>query len=180
MMRPSTFAAAPGNKSARAEQCAAGWISLLKNECGSGLVEYAIVFVIFMTMLLGIADFGRAMYAYHFVSSAARDATRWAAVNGANCAQDGSCAAAASTASIQNFVKNAPAGIDPTKITVNPTWPILANSPTVCSTTQNAPGCTVRVQVQYAFSFAVPIVGKLVNSGNPLTLSSTSQMLVIH
>ena len=177
MMPFSASGAASNSKRGRTARL----ISLLKNECGSGLVEYAIVFTIFMTMLLGIADFGRAMYAYHFVSSAARDATRWAAVNGANCTQDGSCAAPATTTTIQDFVKNAPAGIDPTKITVNPTWPFLLNSsPTVCSTTPNAPGCTVRVQVQYAFSFAVPIVGKLINGGNPITLSSTSQMLVIH
>ena len=37
--------------------------SLLKAESGSGLVEYAIVFILMMTMLLGIADFSRALYA---------------------------------------------------------------------------------------------------------------------
>jgi Flp pilus assembly protein TadG len=162
----------------------ARWTGLLKGECGSGLVEYAIVFTIFMTMLLGIADFGRAMYAYHFVSSAARDATRWAAVNGANCAQDASCTFAngAQPQDVENFVtQHEPLGINSAQLVVHPTWPFLVNSsPTVCSTTQNAPGCTVRVQVNYTFSFAVPIVGQLINGGNPITLSSTSQMLVIH
>ena len=115
------------NKRARAErrapQCIARWISLLRSECGSGLVEYAIVFTIFMTMLLGIADFGRAMYAYHFVSSAARDATRWAAVNGANCAQDASCTFAngAQAQDVENFVtQHVPLGINSAQLVVHP------------------------------------------------------------
>ncbi len=66
---------------------------LLKTDAGSGLVEYAIVFTIFMTMLLGIADFGRALYGYHYASSAARDATRYASVRGSTCGSDGSCVA---------------------------------------------------------------------------------------
>ena len=72
----------------------------LKGETGSGLVEYAIVFTVFMTMLLGVADFGRAMYAYHFVSSAAREATRYAIVRGCTPTTT-DCPTAATTTSIR-------------------------------------------------------------------------------
>ena len=54
----------------------------LKGEDGNGLVEYALVLMFLMSMLLGIVDFGRALYSYHFLSNAAREATRWAAVRG--------------------------------------------------------------------------------------------------
>src|SRR5262249_53550139 len=47
---------------------------------GSSLVEQAVVLVILLTILFAIIDFGRALYTYHFVSNAAREATRWASV----------------------------------------------------------------------------------------------------
>ena len=68
----------------------------LKGEDGNNLIEYALVFMFFMSMVLGIVDFSRALYTYHFLSNAAREATRWAAVRGATCMNDLSCTAAAS------------------------------------------------------------------------------------
>ena len=56
-----------------------------KSEEGSSLVEFALIFLVLMTMMLGIIDFCRAAYAYHFVSNAAREATRYAAVRGSTC-----------------------------------------------------------------------------------------------
>lgn len=164
----------------------------LGSDRGASLVEYAIVCVISLTMLFGIIDFGRALYAYHFVSNAARTATRWAAVNGSDCATDSSCAAPATTSDIDNYVKNiVPLGVDVSKITVNPGslpyWPVGTTctrtdpptpsgcTPPVCSTTQNAPGCTVQVEVQYVFNFLVPLV-----RSSSITMTSTSQMVIAH
>ncbi|MGH9682735.1 MAG: TadE/TadG family type IV pilus assembly protein [Candidatus Acidiferrales bacterium] len=154
----------------------------LNGEEGSSLVEFALVFVLVMTMMLGIVDFSRALYAYHFVSNAAREATRFAAVNGATCTADGSCAAPASTTDIQNFVKNVPSGIDSSKLTTTPSWPVQADGPVICSTavgtvpaTKNYPGCTVEVTVSYSFSFLFPFI-----STSSLNLSSTSEMVIAH
>jgi len=63
----------------------------LKGDCGSAIVEYAIVFLLFMTMIMGTIDFGRALYTYHYLSNVTRDASRWAAVNGSACGGDSSC-----------------------------------------------------------------------------------------
>ncbi len=64
-------------------------------------------------------------------------------------------------------------GIDPATLTVTVAsglnWP--AN---------NKPGDVVGFQVEYDFSFAVPIVSKLVNGGNPLVMKSTSEMVISH
>ena len=76
------------------------------NERGSTLVEFALVFILFMTVLLGIAGFGHALYTYHFVSNVAREATRWAAVNGSTCATDSSCTAPATSSDIDAYVKS--------------------------------------------------------------------------
>ena len=108
-------------------------------EDGNGLVEYALVLMFLMSMLLGIVDFGRALYTYHFLSNAAREATRWAAENGAACGPydavsnptgDNSCNGvggmnngSASGADILTYVKNhTPPGIDPAQINVTSTW----------------------------------------------------------
>jgi Flp pilus assembly protein TadG len=160
-------------------------LARLAEDCGSTLVEYAVTFILFMTMLLGIAGFGLALYAYHFVSNTAREATRYAAVRGSTCADDGSCTAAnsasgtagpATPADLQTFVTNVtPQGIDSSKITTTPSWPVQANSPAICNTTSNAPGCTVEVEVDYSFNFIFPLI-----SSSPLTLSSTSEMVIVH
>jgi Flp pilus assembly protein TadG len=147
----------------------------LDEEVGAGLVEYALIFMLFLTLLLGSADFGRALYAYHFVSNAAREATRWAAVNGSTCSIDGSCSFpnGAQAGDVQSFVtKHVPLGINSSELTVTPTWPSTAGT---CATTDNAPGCTVDVQVQYAFSFTFPFV-----YSKTLTLTSESQTVILH
>jgi Flp pilus assembly protein TadG len=115
----------------------ASW-TLLARDCGTNLVEFGLVSILFLTMLFGIVDFGRALYAYHFVSHAAREAARWAAVNGSTCGNDavmgtsdtGSCTAPitggsgsyslcttgctyANQSDVQNYVKMiAPPGIN--------------------------------------------------------------------
>ena len=162
----------------------------LKGEDGSGLLEYALVFIIFMTMLMGIGAFGHALYAYHFVSQAARQATRWAAVNGETCSNDNSCNGQygmnngpASTSDIQNYVANlATPGISSNNVLASTTWLAPGNSPAICTQTVNGagpypnyPGCTVQVQVSYTFSFLLPLV-----RGSPLTVSSTSEMVIAH
>jgi Flp pilus assembly protein TadG len=144
----------------------------VKGEAGSNLIEYALIFMVLMSLLLGIVDFSRALYTYHFLSNAAREATRWAAVNGATCASDNSCAASASQSDIQNYVTNiTPPGVDSTKLTTTPSWP---GTGTVCAVANN-PGCPVQVEVSYQFTFVVPFI-----RSTPLTLSSSSEMTILH
>lgn len=136
---------------------------LLRDESGSGLVEYAIVFMVFMTMLLAIADFSRALYAYHYVSSAARDATRYAIVRGCSTVST-DCPTHASDTDIETFVKNVPLGIDASKVTIKK--PVLW-------TPNQKPGSVVAVEVHYTFNFLFPFV-----SGTTLNMQSTSQMVI--
>jgi Flp pilus assembly protein TadG len=159
-----------------------------KREQGSSVVEFAFIVLLLMAMLLGIIDFCRAAYAYHFVAEAAREATRWAAVNGSTCASDNSCngtspmnSGPASQADIQNYVTSlTPPGIDPNKITTTATGVAQANGPAACSSTWDAPGCTVKVKVSYSFSFLFPTVYKAFSSTSTITLSSSSEMIVVH
>jgi len=154
-------------------KCEARGLRRLRREGGAGLVEYALVFIPFMTMLFGICGFGLALYDYHFVSHAAREATRWAAVNGRTCASDSTCTAPATAADIQNYVAQiTPSGINPNNLTVTASWP---STDGICATFSNAPGCAVQVQVSYSYTFILPLIGI-----NPLQLSSTSEMIIAH
>jgi Flp pilus assembly protein TadG len=171
----------------------------VKREAGATLVEFAAVVSILLVVMLGVVDFSRALYTYHFLSNMARTATRWAAVNGYTCADDtsttdtgGSCNGTdgmndgpASASDIVAYVNDhAPDGINTSKLTVTATWPVLSDSPTICSTAvtgyaespyPNYPGCTVEVNLSYQFNFLYPFIPT-----STITLSSTSEMVISH
>jgi Flp pilus assembly protein TadG len=156
-----------------------------KAEGGATLVEFALIVMIFMTMVLGIIDFSRALYTYHFLSNAAREATRWTAVNGYNCNDDGSCNGTAgmnngpaSDTDIEAYVRaRTPMGIDASQLTVTVSHPVQTDSPAACATqaTQTSTGCTVEVRVSYPFNFVFPFI-----RSTSLALSSTSEMIIVH
>jgi Flp pilus assembly protein TadG len=170
-----------------------------REERGAALVEYALTFVVFMTLIFGIGGFGHALYVYHFVNNAAKEATRWAAVNGYTCNADSSCNGTgnmnngpANAADVTNFVKTiTPQSIDSTKVTVTACGvsggtACAASTPDICtkgpavtgvagSPIPNYPTCTVQVQVQYTFSYILPLI-----QTTPLTVSSTSEMVIAH
>src|SRR5438093_3909775 len=50
--------------------------------CGVSLVEGAIVFSVFLTLVLGMLDLGIGIFRYHLVSDAARHGARQAIVHG--------------------------------------------------------------------------------------------------
>jgi Flp pilus assembly protein TadG len=169
-----------------------------RSEAGSTLVEFALTAMLFLLVLFAILDFGRALYTYHFVSHAAREATRYAAVRGYTCDTDSSCSvsnpdsgpAAPGNTVIQDYVNTlVPPGLDPSQVSVTPSWPVQSAassdpSPPICSgavsglsatALPNYPGCTVEVTVSYPFSFLVPLIHR-----GTLTMSSTSEMVIAH
>ena len=111
--------------------------TLKRKEKGATLVEFAFILILVLTILLGIMGFGHALYAYHFVNHAAKEATRWAAVNGQTCNSDFSCNGSgymnngpASQANIIAYVQNlVPPGIISANVTTNASWPMQPNSP---------------------------------------------------
>jgi Flp pilus assembly protein TadG len=171
---------------------------------GATIVEFALVFIFFMTILFGIVGFGHALYAYHFVDHAAKEATRYAVVRGSTCLNDadgGSCQASNSATGtagptsqpdILTFVQSiAPTGIAPSQLSVTvcgvgagssgtppvaiPAVACADSTATACATTPNQPGCTVKVQVNYTFHFIVPLI-----TLSSLPLSSSSEMVIAH
>ncbi len=124
---------------------------------GSAYVEFALTLVPFLIFMFGIINCALAIYAYSFVSYAAREATRFAAVRGA------SSAGPATAAEVTGFVNAEAYGVNPGKLNVTTIWK-----------PDNNPGSAVRVTVNYQFDFAIPFV----NLG-AVNLSSTSQMVIM-
>jgi len=172
----------------------------LRSERGASLVEYAFILILFLTLIFGIGGFGHALFVYHYVNEAAKEATRYAAVRGRTCGDDSSCTSANSASGtagptqdtstdIQAYVASiTPQSIDSTSVTVTPTWLAPTGSPPVCTAAvtgvvvgttvgpySDYPGCTVSVQVSYPYNFVFPFVHT-----NPINLSSTSEMVISH
>jgi Flp pilus assembly protein TadG len=152
---------------------------------GASMVEFAISASALMLIMFGILEFGRVMYTYHTVSNAARLASRWAMVRGANCSLLDHCNA--TSADVQSFViANVPmvdsssttaAGCSQAGLCASATWSTSTDPSVDCTATDpsgnNVPGHLVCVTVTYPFNFAIPFV-----SNTPLTLSSTSKMVI--
>jgi len=175
-----------------------------RRERGASLVEYAFVVILFFSLIFGISGFGHAIFVYHHLNNAAKEATRYAAVRGLNCSNDNSCTATSSAsgitgpttvADVKAYVQSiTPASIDSSQLTIVPCGvtgtvcsPTIAGASDDCNTaaTANKPGCTAQVQVAYAYNFIFPLIPGSTSITAPCTnpgwcLTSTSDMIIVH
>lgn len=144
----------------------------ISRQRGSTLVEQAFVVVFLLTVMFGIIDLSRAMYAYHFVSNAAREATRWASVRSAT----SPLSPTASQSTVQTYVSNVSGmGLDSSSITSTTSFAAPPHGSPACTPGPgaNKPGCVVQVTVNYSYTFFFPLLPT-----SPMHMSSTSQMLI--
>lgn len=132
-------------------------------ERGQVLVEFALAATLVLTLIFGVIEFGRALFAYDLVAQAARVGTRYAVVNAAACkTSKTNCEAA-----IKAYILARVTGIDPTQLVPAPAIAWQQVNGLDCYD----PGCYVNVQLAYNFSFvALPLPAQ--------TLKSTSQMVI--
>ena len=166
---------------------------LARDERGSELVEFSVVLWLLIVVLFGVYEWGYAMYAYHFTTYAAQQATRFAMVRGStwsqytttNCSTSAppnftmKYACTASSTDIQNYVQSlAPGAINYSNVTINTTssyiWPGLNpdNTASGCSTVNNK-GCLVKVTVSYTYNF-LPFLGI-----SAVPMSATSEKVIL-
>ncbi len=148
-------------------------------ERGQALVEFALVFPVFILLLLGILDLGRAVYAYNTIGDAAREGARVAIVNQIQTSPDCLMDRPIQNPATPHWSIKACAArwantldIQPSDVAVSYTSPPGLNltcAPTV------AVGCIASVRVSYTWSAITPIIGNLVG---PIAMSSTSQVPV--
>jgi Flp pilus assembly protein TadG len=163
-------------------------IRLTREERGSDLVEFAVTSLVLVSVVLGMVEFGLAMYAYHFVSSAAQLGARYAIVRGADFTSSCSTSAPpnftlnyhcnASSSDVQNYVQSlAIAGLNPASVSATTTWPAATPDCTsgcsACSTSSKNAGCLVKVQVSYSFGLPLHLF-----SQSSLSLTSTAEEVI--
>lgn len=146
-----------------------------RGQQGNALTEFALILPFLLAGIFGVIEFGRALYTYHFVSDAAREASRWASVRGKSCTAYGS-ACPAKSADVENYVVSiAPPGIDtrPVKLLVNTAWVAPPGNGNSCAKFPNNPGCSVQVMVTYNFNFLLPFL-----PSSTYSMKSTSEMVI--
>ena len=144
-----------------------------EGERGQALVEFAFAASIALTLIFGIIDFGRALYAYDLVAQVARVGTRYAIVHASIPAHDCSNPAVGTTpceTDVVAYIKSKMTGVDPTQITVKTpfTW---EGADTTCMATAS-PGCTVGIEVDYNFTFVtLPLPAQTIKSYSQMVIS---------
>ncbi|HET6732752.1 TadE/TadG family type IV pilus assembly protein [Mycobacterium sp.] len=128
---------------------------------GQALVEFGLILPIFLLVLFGLFDLGRAVFAYNTIQNAAREAVRVAIVD-----QNEDVILAEAQAHAIGL------GLSDADVTLSFLEPESLAAP--CNT-PIAISCEVEILVNYTFTPATPIIGNLV--GN-LNLSAASRQPV--
>jgi hypothetical protein len=115
------------------------------------LIEFALILPLFMLIILGIFDFGRAIYASSAVHNAAREGARYGAVH--------PCDTSGIVAVAQNMSVGLGGGVSVT--------PVIEYSGGV--------GQRIRVQVVYRFRAVTPLVGSFLGEDGSIVLNSQSR-----
>lgn len=150
---------------------------------GSALVDFALSLIIVLSVLFGIIDVGRALYAYDWVANAARKGSRFMEVRGTpGCLKNphllsGGCPATATDAT--NYITNANGnGIDTTGINANQLT--VTSLCRVTGSIGTQPPCAdttwVQVKVTYNFKFITPFLAVAFPSG--WDMHSSSEVIV--
>lgn len=122
-----------------------------RNRRGAILIEFVMISLLLLLSIIGVMEFGRAVWVHNSLSHAAREGARWAIVRGNQSGR------VADTAAVSSYV-----------LTKTSTRPVAVN--TVWSPNKD-PGSTVTVTVQHSFRAVVPIIPTI-------TLGSRSRMVI--
>jgi Flp pilus assembly protein TadG len=140
-----------------------------RRDRGQTLVEFAVVLPLFILILVGIFDFGRAIYAYHTLLNASREAARQAVVD------------QTLTHIEERAVDHAVAlGLAAGDVNVDYRRVSTPNAAGSCNANVGSPqvvGCIAVVRLEYTYDAAVPLISALVGQ---ITLSGESRFPVHH
>jgi Flp pilus assembly protein TadG len=173
----------------------------VRSEEGSAIIETALSSLIILGLLFGMFETFFALYAYHFTSYAAREATRYASVRGSDCYGDvvgntnmPGCPVT-SSADVQSYIQNLGLpGLNSNDVTADVKWFYRSNTDSpatwlpcggnlTTTTTDslgntvtvdcNGPGDRITVKVTYAMPLVIPFYKSI-----PLSMTSTSSMVI--
>lgn len=138
-----------------------------RRDRGQTLVEFALILPIFVLVLVGILDLGRAVYAFNTMNNAAREGARLAIVD-------------QTVTHIQDFAAQQTGwlGVDPSAVTVDFRDPADTATPSSCPATpgqQGSVGCLAVVKVEYVYEAATPLISAIVG---PISIAGESRFRI--
>lgn len=138
-------------------------------ERGQSMVEFALAVPIFILVLVGVFDLGRAVYAYSTLNNAAREAARVAIVD-------------QTLTHIRDQAVDAATGVgvSGTAVSVDYRLASTPNAPNSCNANlgkDSIYGCIAVVRVPHQFVAATPMVSQLVGT---ISLAGESRFPVEH
>jgi Flp pilus assembly protein TadG len=136
---------------------------------GQSLVEFALVLPVFMVLVFGILDGGRAILTYNDVAQATRNVARVASVTCFDTATR--CDATTSGAPVADAIGEQLAFQGTVTWTVTCIDPDTNAPPGACN-----PGHIVRVTATSTVDFATPVIGQALG---PLSVSATTEAEII-
>lgn len=145
-----------------------------RGERGQTLVEFALILPVFILLLVGLFDIGRAVYAFNTISNASREAVRVAIVD-QDCAyivqqatnRAVSLGLTASNVSVYVWDASAATAGDFSAASATThradcgTPPGTAECPQSSTEAKILVGCVIEVTVRYQYTAATPIIGNL-------------------
>ena len=117
---------------------------------GQSMVEFALVVPLFILLLVGLFDAGRAIYAFNTIQNASREAVRLAIVN-----QNEAAIKAEGVGAAVGL------GIQAADVSVAVREGDFATGGTGTCAASPDIGCVIEVSVRYTFTAATPLVGAL-------------------
>ncbi len=136
-------------------------LTFIRDRRGTAMIEFALVGPIVIALTIGIIDVGRLVWSASVINHLASETTRYASVRGAG------SLVPATQSELETFIADRLIAMDPSDLTVVVSW-----SP---STPPGLPGGTIRVQLDYQFTF---LLGGLAGL-DPITLEGDSEMVVL-
>ena len=116
---------------------------------GQAMVEFALVIPIFVLLLVGLFDVGRAVFAHHTVNNAAREAARLAIVD-------------QTVEHIEDEAVAAASGLGLEVADISVEFVDEAGDPCSYLGTDDVYRCSAVVEVTYAYAASTPIIGNLI------------------
>jgi Flp pilus assembly protein TadG len=131
-----------------------------RSQRGQSLVEFALILPIFILVLAGLFDLGRAVFAYNTISNASRESVRVAIVN-------------QTATDVQNeaLKQGVSLGLSAADVTITYADPSGTGT---CSSPYGL-GCRATVTVQYSYTAATPVISQIIG---PFTMTATTEMRV--
>jgi Flp pilus assembly protein TadG len=132
-----------------------------RSQRGQSLVEFALILPIFILVLAGLFDLGRAVFAYNTISNASRESVRVAIVN-------------QTATDVQNEALKQGVSLGLSAADVTTTYADPDGSGTLCLAPYSL-GCVATISVQYTYTAATPVISQIIG---PFTMSATTEMPV--